>query len=393
MKLWPPCHSAYTTFKSFRAGVQSTSPINATYALRYALFATRIFNATDPRDKIYGVLGITHDKTQQMIAPNYTKSVENVFCDAMTHVLFEEESAAIYAWFPLERTSRPTLPSWVPNFAAPRAVNYMRLPPLIDADILIKHSAADLRLSGGGKKLIVKGQVLDIVETVVTLPARNPMGNALDPRDARHRDIMDAIRDRIQTQDPIQEASLLSWLDRFIDESLYIVELSRVLINVESLARRCAEAWADARPTQTLLKVLLGSKDDTTQDKEMHQEFDQMIQAMRELIASIDTDNWQMQIDKIASLLSTIMNVKSLGNLVLSLDVGRKFFTGYGGWYGLAEGDVEAGDQLAVLFPGAGVPFVIREKGVDSYEMVGIARTPPDRLTTAVTSRREITII
>jgi Heterokaryon incompatibility protein (HET) len=386
---WPRCHSAYTTLNGFRSGVQSTG--NATYALRYALIATSIFNATDPRDKVYGVLGMTRDKTQQMMAPNYMKSVEEVFQDAMTHVLFEEESAALYTWFPLERASRPTLPSWVPNFAAPRAVNYMRLPSLVDANVINKHSAGDLRLSRCGKRLTVKGQVVDIIEAVVRLPAKNLTGSLPSPRDVRVRDIMDAIRDSMKTQDPTLDATSLSRFDLVINEAIYIIELSRVLTAIESLARGCTGAWPDFLPTQTLRKVLVVVKSDTTPEGEAQQQFDRMIQTMRELTAAIDTDDWRMQIGKIATLLDAFMNTPGVGDLTVSLDSSRKFFTGHGGWYGVTEGEVEAGDELAVLFPGGAIPFVIRDMGADEYEMIGIARTHSDSLTTG--DNREFTFI
>jgi hypothetical protein len=102
-----------------------------------------------------------------------------------------------------------------------------------------------------------------------------------------------------------------------------------------------------------------------------------MMDAMRELIAGLYADNWQM---RVAPLLQAVER-SVIGPIVISLVPSRSFFVGHGGWCGIAEGEVEAGDQLAVLFPGADVPFVIREKA-DCYEMVGTARTPSDSLTT-----------
>jgi hypothetical protein len=65
---------------------------------------------------------------------------------------------------------------------------------------------------------------------------------------------------------------------------------------------------------------------------------------------------------------------------------GRYFFGGEKGWYGVGEGDVEAGDQLALLFPDANVPFILREKD-GSYEMIGMAYVPEEAKNMAAASR------
>ncbi|KAK3214936.1 hypothetical protein GRF29_19g1733159 [Pseudopithomyces chartarum] len=92
---------------------------------RYGRFATRLyrtatFEATDPRDKVYGVLGISSFASKPL-APDYTKTAEQVYCEAMVLVL-TEDFASSYNLLPLlplpDRTrNHKSLPSWVCDFS------------------------------------------------------------------------------------------------------------------------------------------------------------------------------------------------------------------------------------------------------------------------------------
>ena len=53
---------------------------------------------------------------------------------------------------------------------------------------------------------------------------------------------------------------------------------------------------------------------------------------------------------------------------------------------GFGEGDVKEGDQLALLFPNANVPFILRKNG-SCFEMVGVGRIPGRMQSAAVMSK------
>jgi len=86
----------------------------------------RDFLATDPRDKIYGILGLSHVSGSALnIKPDYTKTATEVFTETATH-LIHEGPVRFYDQFPLQSTHSDhaalsscthTLPSWVPNFS------------------------------------------------------------------------------------------------------------------------------------------------------------------------------------------------------------------------------------------------------------------------------------
>ncbi|KAJ4310366.1 hypothetical protein N0V94_008480 [Neodidymelliopsis sp. IMI 364377] len=85
------------------------------------LTGTLHLSATDPRDKIFGILGISGLETFN-IQPDYTKSIQRVFLEVMP-ILLEKTSHSFYRYAPLHPsrnnlslTPLRDLPSWVPDF-------------------------------------------------------------------------------------------------------------------------------------------------------------------------------------------------------------------------------------------------------------------------------------
>ncbi|KAK0651147.1 heterokaryon incompatibility protein-domain-containing protein [Cercophora newfieldiana] len=86
----------------------------------------RITQFTDPRDRIYGILGIATDKTPPDFVVDTTRRWEDVFVDAMRHIIMsaDEESgdpgdginALSLVAFP--KTNGASLPSWVPDLTS-----------------------------------------------------------------------------------------------------------------------------------------------------------------------------------------------------------------------------------------------------------------------------------
>jgi hypothetical protein len=327
--------------KSFRIGVQSHRPDLATYALRYAIRATRSFHATDPRDKIYGILALTHKETQERIDVNYNKSVEDVLRGATIHMLQVEKSAAVYVSVPLGRSTRPTLPSWVPDFAVSQAPRDIETGQIMDSEAIPQHRAEDVRLFDCRKRLVVKGMFLDAVQTILNTPDRHQL-----------------------------------------TQLAYLIELSQSLTDIERLMSRCAEQLRNSHPIEPLWKILLFSqseRDEFQNEEECRAKFEYMMAGVRELTATERGLLFFFERIKAAEPLSTY--------IMMAFSVqGRRFFAGHGGWYGFGEGGMKEGDQLALLFPDANVPFILRKKG-DYFEMVGVARVPEGMRSTAVTSR------
>ena len=83
------------------------------------LHQTRRFEATDPRDKIIGVLGLAHDvgpEKRFKIVPNYTKPVAEFYRDVTAEMLRSSLDILSEMEDPLFRQV-PNLPSWVPDYS------------------------------------------------------------------------------------------------------------------------------------------------------------------------------------------------------------------------------------------------------------------------------------
>ena len=73
-------------------------------------------NATDPRDKIYGLLALATDSEQMGILPDYEKSTIEVYTDA-SRALIANGQTSILSW--CQQSKRiEELPSWVPDFSS-----------------------------------------------------------------------------------------------------------------------------------------------------------------------------------------------------------------------------------------------------------------------------------
>ena len=79
-------------------------------------YAVRSLNATDPRDKIYGLLGLATDSEQLSILPDYKKSIIEVYNDTSRKLIATGETS-ILSWCQ-QSTRIEGLPSWVPDFAS-----------------------------------------------------------------------------------------------------------------------------------------------------------------------------------------------------------------------------------------------------------------------------------
>ena len=71
-----------------------------------------ILRSTDPRDKIYGLLGIASDAEQLKIVPDYTKSIKEAYTEAATKILSLGKLELLQYVHP----QNPNMPSWVPDW-------------------------------------------------------------------------------------------------------------------------------------------------------------------------------------------------------------------------------------------------------------------------------------
>ncbi|XDG06316.1 hypothetical protein ABKA04_005931 [Annulohypoxylon sp. FPYF3050] len=188
-------HDLYTTMRS--KGGES---------LRKLLFISRSSQATDPRDRIYGLLGLLKadpldpPSSDHLIEVDYRKPTAEVYTDAMAHIFSQGDgpytlsgvsppgiSAAAPHIPDLPSTvPQPTLPSWVPDFSkqfgdnAPHTSGTIFHPP---AGIGVSGPGADAnngRRLDDKRTLQIEGLFVDTVEEVTVLgPSFKSLTNQL----------------------------------------------------------------------------------------------------------------------------------------------------------------------------------------------------------------------
>lgn len=103
------------------AQCRKVDPTHPPFALLELLHQHRDCESTDPKDKVYGLLGLSGDAEDIGITPNYDQTPEEIFTDLFEkHVLATKSLDMICAVrFPNRLAG---LPSWVPNWSVDQTV-------------------------------------------------------------------------------------------------------------------------------------------------------------------------------------------------------------------------------------------------------------------------------
>ncbi|KAJ4374139.1 hypothetical protein N0V83_002880 [Neocucurbitaria cava] len=118
-------------------GLQTPGPlawdpvVNAsTRDLLSMLHISRNCLSTDPRDKIYGLLGLTNERLQNLIPVDYSQTVEDVLTSAAAAIIICREDLDILAYASSSlgiRHAAGCLPTWVPDWTEHRDDTIVRL--------------------------------------------------------------------------------------------------------------------------------------------------------------------------------------------------------------------------------------------------------------------------
>jgi hypothetical protein len=167
------------------------SSFHITYAKHgFCEFSSLLYNskeigATDPKDKIYALLGMAEDVAREALPIKYSKTVAEIYTEAMRY-LYQDSSRFCHplSWLTGRRLQRPVphlLPSWVPDFRA-GGYAYSKSSRWIYDEVEsegrpsrplysaggpeISRAAIQHRFTADGRILILRGRLIDSIGTV-----------------------------------------------------------------------------------------------------------------------------------------------------------------------------------------------------------------------------------
>jgi hypothetical protein len=155
------------TLREIRRDVQSSSSKRIT-TLSQALTMTKDFEASDPRDKVYGCLGLLPESVSDKIQPDYYRPVDNVYIEAAMFILNSEGNLFGRFSFFSNALSRRSRPSWVPDFSIQET--FSRLNPHLrmttHAEVLFPFQRCFVK---DNRLLAIQGLQFDILEESIEL--------------------------------------------------------------------------------------------------------------------------------------------------------------------------------------------------------------------------------
>lgn len=144
--------------------------------------------ASDPRDKVFALIGLMGDKMSPYIRPDYTAEVREVFARATLHFIAQNRSLdPICGWQTVGR--REGLPSWTPDYALDQELAPFPMDSMCLDTALFNASGADQRgeysylddtlLLELWFQLLVRGFVVDTIDSISNTPAEASTSDVL----------------------------------------------------------------------------------------------------------------------------------------------------------------------------------------------------------------------
>ena len=159
---------------------------------------SRAFTCTNPRDKIYGMLGITNEETQgEYLTPDYDSPPGDVFRKYVLWEILHNKSLRVLGVSSDKARSGAEFasPSWVPDFT--RLDPHSRLTRFEKRATYLAslgHPQAEARVSEDGTVLHLRGKLIDTIHTV----AERSVSRAFDKISDREKKLLAGSEDAVR---------------------------------------------------------------------------------------------------------------------------------------------------------------------------------------------------
>jgi len=298
-----------------------------------ALYEGLIFGrerlATEPRDYVYAILSIIRDNT---ITPDYSKSIQDVYTEAVVHSFKIDRSANILTACKLPRIHHSShvsssWPSWLPNWTIMvDQAAYLNFTRFGDTQKGYRKFCAGARefpgfkLEDGGLVIILHGLIVDCLAEDSTTYAMD-QDVRKEKSTAAHWNKWRSTPDRKQPY-----GDELAQKNAFTRTAV----VGKLLVEVEDEVQ--SGDWTSFWEVALGWTGYVSSEADKSGDRERY--FD---------------------------LMARYLN---------AYDTAPQFFTTERGWMGRGPAELRAGDVVCVLF-GADVPFILRPAPNERYFLIG----------------------
>jgi hypothetical protein len=346
--------------------------------LSYWLHFLQYMTATDPRDKIYGILGLIGPESvagfEKVCTVTYTKSMMDTYRDATLFMLTEEWNFRAYLHYWTFGGNGSSGPSWTLDFKCPYQ----------PSGAVFRHQDAagfmPVRVSDDRNRLFVKAILLDEVEDLVEIGDFNDGYGSMIGSKLRQIAPLTAKQYASATRFGHFLVVLGLFLGKKRGWRKYAIRVAQNSVKYIYAIRHIDELLNQKmkRPNhmfelaEPLWKTFLGHfHDQKLRPEDFPDQFEKALELARQFTGSL--------LDKIKA--HTMFD-----NGIL---VSRKtFFLGKSSGYGMTEATVQKGDILALLFPENFIPFLVRPKG-SAYELIGPAYVPDAFKERLISERRE----
>jgi len=128
----------------------------------------------DPRNRIYGLLGVQDPEKELEFEIDFKKSVQDVYIDFTLRCIEQDKSLRVLELKKESKSKRiPNLPSWVPDWSVEAATTpfegskiELALPSRFNASASLSHVESQSTLEPR-HRLVVKGKIIDYVVTEI----------------------------------------------------------------------------------------------------------------------------------------------------------------------------------------------------------------------------------
>lgn len=348
------------------AKIKSMSEQSSGDPLSLYLRFVQASRCSDPRDKVFGLLGLRGSAkisfprlAESKLPVNYSKSVQQVYQDAAEYIILSQQDLEICYAHSLRSKTIEGLPSWVPDWSvreegAPAA--------FLITNYKVRHSLSG-KITFGGNAMYVDGYTLDHVNfTTRTMSCETPLPDI--------KNIILQLCESSGTAIVNSRDSTLAFLDLLLQ--LHNTKYKNGQSVLEALWRTLIGNTADFEPARPEFVRHFYAVLDTILLRERGIEFDRhrFTSPMK-----LNSNTLQCLLNDGAAqkLWQSAQDGESgrfFAELVNTIH-GRVFFTTSRGYMGFGAMGAKVGDQVCVL--GGGYTLFILRKHNDHFEMIGDA--------------------